>query len=143
MMLTSPRQGISGAPSRSARRPAAIAGFVCHVLVTLPMLGAGIGKAFRLAPQHVMAMFESQYHLDHQMRMIGFGELLCLVLLLVPRTLPFGILMTSAYWGGAIAIHMSHDQPYVLPAVLLVLSWVGYVLRLDPEARRALLKRAA
>jgi hypothetical protein len=104
------------------------------------MLVAGIGKAFHVAPARVLSMFESTFHLDGQMTMIGFGELLCVVLLLVPRTLPFGILMVSAYWGGAIVIHMSSGQSYFLPSILLVLSWAGYVLRLDALARKALLK---
>jgi hypothetical protein len=71
--------------------------------------------------------------------LIGPGELLCVVLLHVPRTLPLGILMTSAYWGGAIVIHMSTAQSYLVPSVLLILSWVRYFLRLDPATRRALL----
>ena len=64
------------------------------------MLGAGVGKTFHLAPQRVLSMFEGTYHLDQQMTMIGLGELLCVGLLLVPWTLPYGILMVSAYWGA-------------------------------------------
>jgi hypothetical protein len=104
------------------------------------MLGAGVGKTLHLAPERVLSMFETTFHLDQQMTIIGLGELLCVVLLLVPRTLPFGILMVSAYWGGAIVVHMSSAQSYLLPSVLLILSWAGYLLRLDHDARRALLE---
>jgi hypothetical protein len=128
-------------PRALAPNSSAIAGLICHAVVTLPMLAAGIGKTFRLAPRHVLEMFATQYHLDQQMQLIGVGELLCIALLLIPRTLPFGILMISSYWGGAIMVHMCHDQSYLLPSVLLILSWAGYVLRLDPDARRALLAR--
>jgi hypothetical protein len=116
-----------------------MAGLVIHALVALPMLVAGVGKAFHLAPERVNALFATTFQLDGQMTMIGLGELLCVVLLLVPRALPFGILMTSAYWGGAIVIHMSNAQPYLVPSILLILSWAGYALRLDPDARRSLL----
>jgi hypothetical protein len=116
-----------------------IAGFVLHALVTLPMVVAGVGKAFHVAPGRVLSMFQTTFHLDQQMTMIGLGELLCVVLLLWPRTLRFGILMVSAYWGGAIVIHMSSGQSYVLTSVLLVMSWAGYWLRLDGDGRRALL----
>jgi hypothetical protein len=34
---------------------------------------------------------------------------------------------------------MSTAQSYLVPSVLLILSWVGYFLRLDPATRRALL----
>jgi hypothetical protein len=103
------------------------------------MLGAGIGKAFRVAPQRVLDLFENKWHLGKQMQMIGVGELACIVLLLVPRTLPFGVLMTSAYFGGAIVTHMCHDESYLIPSALLILAWVGYYLRLKPEAKNALL----
>jgi hypothetical protein len=65
--------------------------------------------------------------------MIGAGELLCVVLLLYSPTLPFGILMVSAYWGGAIAVHMMTQQSYALPAALMLLSWFGYYLRLKGQ----------
>jgi hypothetical protein len=126
--------------SSSNSRTSRIAGLTGHVLVALPMLVAGVGKAFHLAPERVNAMFATTFHLDGQMTIIGLGELLCVALLLVPRTLPLGILTTSAYWGGAIVIHMSSAQSYLVPSVLLILSWAGYVLRLEPDARRALMR---
>jgi hypothetical protein len=119
---------------------ALIGGWLCHVLVTVPMIGAGIGKAFRVAPQRVLDLFQNKWHLGKQMQMIGVGELACVILLLTPRTLSFGILMTSAYFGGAIVTHMCHDESYLLPSVLLILAWAGYYLRLAPEARKLLLK---
>jgi hypothetical protein len=104
-------------------------GYVLHALVVLPMIVAGIGKLFEVAPQRVLDMFKHTFHLEAQMRLIGAGELLCITLLLWPRTLPLGILLISAYWGGAIVIHMSTAQSYALPAVLLILSWAGFILR--------------
>ena len=50
----------SAGPGRTS---SVIAAWVCHLLVTLPMLGAGIGKAFHLAPERVMTMFATTYHL--------------------------------------------------------------------------------
>jgi hypothetical protein len=106
-------------------------GFLFHVVVVIPMIVAGVGKAFMVAPLRVIDMFATQFHLSGQMRMIGAGELLCVLLLLYPRTLPFGILMVSAYWGGAIVIHMTTQQSYALPAGLMLLSWAGYYLRMN------------
>ena len=97
------------------------------------MIVAGIGKAFMVAPLRVLDMFATEFHLFGQMRMIGAGELLCVVLLLYSRTLPFGILMVSAYWGGAIAVHMMTRQSYALPAALMLLSWFGYYLRMNAK----------
>jgi hypothetical protein len=70
-----------------------------------------------------------RYGLGEQARLIGAGALLTALLLLTPRTSSLGVLLTSAFWGGAICIHMAHGEPYVLPAALLVLSWAGASLR--------------
>lgn len=115
---------------RLAKSTPTLFGFLLHVVVVIPMIVAGVGKAFMVAPQRVIDMFANQFHLYGQMRMIGAGELLCVALLLYPRTLPFGILMVSAYWGGAIVIHMTNEQSYALPAALMLLSWAGYYLRM-------------
>ena len=115
---------------RAQIKPARL-GFLFHVVVVIPMIVAGIGKAFMVAPLRVLDMFATEFHLFGQMRMIGAGELLCVVLLLYSRTLPFGILMVSAYWGGAIAVHMMTQQSYALPGALMLLSWAGYYLRMN------------
>ena len=56
---------------------------------------------------------------------IGAGELATAVLLLVPRTSSLGVLLASAFWGGAICLHMSKGEPFVLQSALLLLTWVG------------------
>jgi hypothetical protein len=61
--------------------------------------------------------------------MIGAGEVLTALMLLIPRTSPLGLLLASAFWGGAICIHMSHGESYVVQSALLVLTWVGAYLR--------------
>jgi hypothetical protein len=72
-----------------------------------------------------------KYGLGEQARLIGLGAVLSALLLLIPRTASLGILLTSSFWGGAICIHLAHGEPYLLQAVLLVLSWMGAYLR-DP-----------
>ena len=104
-----------------------IAGLVLHVLIGgLPVL-TGSQKVLGLVPPEALA----KYGLAEQVRLIGAGALLSAVLLLIPRTSSLGTVLTSAFWGGAICIHMAHGEPYVLQAVLLVLSWAGAYLR-DP-----------
>src|SRR5262249_21493605 len=62
-------------------------------------------------------------------QVIGAGELVSAILLLVPRTASLGILLTSSFWGGAICLHMSKGEPFVLQSVFLLLIWVGAYLR--------------
>ena len=105
-----------------------IAGTVLHVLVGALMLFACSGKAFGFAPPQVVSML-TEAGLGDYIRIIGAGGLVGAILLLVPRTTALGALAVSAYWGGAICLHMARHEPYVLVSVLLLLTWAGAVLR--------------
>ena len=100
-------------------------GLVLHVLIGGLMIFTGSQKVLGLIPPEALA----KYGLGEQMRLIGAGALLTAFLLLIPRTSSLGILLTSAFWGGAICIHMAHGESYLLQALLLVLAWAGAYLR--------------
>jgi hypothetical protein len=102
-----------------------IAGLVLHVPIGGLMIYTGSGKVFGWVPAEALA----KYSLGDEVRLIGAGAVLSALLLLVPRTSSLGILLTSAFWGGAICTHMAHGEPYVFQAVVLVLSWAGAYLR--------------
>lgn len=100
-------------------------GFALHLLIGGVMIVAGAPKLLGLAPaDHVEHM-----GLTGSVRLVGAGEIVTGMLLLIPRTLSLGILLTSSFWGGAICVHMTHGQSYSLQSVLLVVSWIGAYLR--------------
>jgi hypothetical protein len=101
------------------------AGLTLHGLVGAVMIFAGAAKVLGLLPAEEVA----KLGLGQQIRLIGMGELLSGLLLIVPVTTRMGILLTSSFWGGAICLHMSRAESYVAPAVLLLLSWAGAYLR--------------
>ena len=101
------------------------AGWVLHGLVGVSMLLAGSAKIFGLFPPDQVA----KMGLSLPIVVIGAGELASAVLLLIPRTASLGLLLSSAFWGGAICLHMSKGEPFVLQSVLLLLTWVGAYLR--------------
>jgi hypothetical protein len=113
--------------SEQAKR---IAGWGLHFVVGGIMIFAGVMKLVLAPPQAVETM--TKLGLGGQLRLIGAGELVSAVLLLVPFTRSLGILLTSAFWGGVICIHMAHDESYLVPSVLLTLAWLGAWLR-QPE----------
>jgi hypothetical protein len=102
-----------------------IAGWVLHGLVGGGMILAGSAKIFGLFPPDQVA----KMGLSLPIQVIGAGELVSAILLLVPRTASLGVLLTSAFWGGAICLHMSRGEPFVLQSVFLLLTWVGAYLR--------------
>jgi len=102
-----------------------IAGWVLHGLVGGSMLLAGSAKVLGLFPPEQVA----KLGLGVPIQVIGAGELVSAVLLLVPRAASLGVLLTSGFWGGAICLHMSKGEPFVLQSVFLLLTWVGAYLR--------------
>jgi hypothetical protein len=100
-------------------------GLALHILIGGLMILTGSQKVLGLVPAEALA----KYGLGEQVQLIGAGALVTGVLLLIPRTSWLGVLLTSSFWGGTICIHMAHGEPYLLQAVLLVLSWVGAYLR--------------
>ena len=112
------------------RRWRRIAGLVLHVLIGGLLIFTGSQKILGSVRPEALV----RYGLGEQARLIGAGALLTALLLLIPRTSSLGILLVSAFWGGAICIHMAHGEPYLFQAVALVLSWAGAYLR-NPAAR--------
>jgi DoxX-like family len=74
-----------------------------------------------------------------QMALVGFAggrltfiaalEIASAFLFAYPRTRFFGLLMVSAYLGGAISAHVGHGQIGWQPAVILGLVWLSACLR--------------
>jgi hypothetical protein len=102
-----------------------IAGLALHILIGGLLIFTGSQKVLGFVPAAAL----SKYGLADQVRLIGAGALASALLLLIPRTSSLGLLLTSAFWGGAICIHMAHGEPYLFQAVVLVLTWAGAYLR--------------
>lgn len=64
-----------------------------------------------------------------RLTIIAALEIVSAVLFLVRPLRAAGLLMSSAYMGGAIAAHMGHGEPVVQPAFVLTLLWLGAWLR--------------
>jgi hypothetical protein len=72
---------------------------------------------------------------EHGRPVLGFVELANALLLVIPRTMSLGILITSAGWGAVIALCVikaeSHVAPMhpLVPMTFLIMTWVGGYLR--------------
>ncbi len=108
-----------------------IAGIVLHCLIAGMMILSGVMKVFNLIPKEYVEKMASN-GLEGRLMLIGIGELISALLLLIPRTTSLGVLLTSGFWGGVICFHMTHDEGFTLYAVMLALTWVGAGLR-NPE----------
>ena len=118
-------------PHSKGRR---IAAWILTGLITLILVGSAAGKLIGARP--MAEMFEKWGLRDH-MLLIGVGELVSALLFLIPLTNSLGVLLLSAYLGGAIVTHMQNGESYFVPAVLLLLVWVAGYLR-HPELLQSL-----
>ena len=103
-------------------------GYGLNALIAALLIFAGSGKVFGFAPPAILEKLNS-FGLGDKVQLIGLGEMIAAVLLLVPRTSPLGVLLTSGFWGGVICIHMAHHEDFLFPSILLVLTWIGAFLR--------------
>ena len=60
---------------------------------------------------------------------IGFLEITCAVLYVIPRTSVLGAILLTAYMGGAVATHVRVGDPYFVQVLVGVLIWLGLFLR--------------
>ena len=102
-----------------------IGGWVLHGLIAGMMILAGSAKVFGLFPPEQV----TKLGLSLPIQVIGVGELLSAILLLIPRTSSLGLLLTSGFWGGAICLHISKAEPFVMQSVFLLIVWIGGYLR--------------
>lgn len=87
---------------------------------------SSLGKLFGL--EQMVESFET-FGLTDMRIVIGIGEIVSAVLFLIPFTSSLGVLLLSAHMGGAIVMHMSHGELYVVQSIVLILLWVAQYLR--------------
>jgi hypothetical protein len=114
----------------TASRASKVRNIVSNILIFLPSIALLASSLTKFA--HVPAIVA-------QMTVLGFSglrlmvvavlEFASAVIFLVPRTRPLGLLLISAYLGGAIAEQLGHGLPPAPPAVLLASIWIGTWLK--------------
>jgi DoxX-like family len=117
--------------SRAQSHPVSSASFrVGSFLVfSLSLLLTGSSIAKLIAVPKVAEQMARVGFASGRLTFIAVLELASALLFAYPRTRFFGLLMISAYLGGAIAAHLGHGQIGWQPAVVLGLVWLAAWLR--------------
>jgi hypothetical protein len=115
------------------QKPIIITGWVLTAILSLLM----IFSAFMKFNQNEASLSQaSAMGLDaNTIRFIGVIEIVSLVLFIIPRTGVIGTLFLAAYFGGAIATHLEHQQPVAMAVIVQILVWVTAIIRF-PEFRQ-------
>lgn len=104
-----------------------IIGWVLTGLLAILFLWSAYGKFF--GGPDIDKMAAGLGLTGDQLRMIGAVELLSLVLFVIPRTGIVGTLLLCGYLGGAIATHLEHAQPIMMPVIISIVLWITAALR--------------
>jgi uncharacterized membrane protein YphA (DoxX/SURF4 family) len=102
-----------------------IIGWTLTILVSALLLFSVSGKLFNPEMQAGMAA----WGLEDYIIIIAIGELLAALLFLLPSTNLIGAFLLSSHMGGAIVVHMSHDESFLMQSVVLVVVWIIAFIR--------------
>ena len=104
-----------------------------NVLVSLCSVILTLSAAAKLARiPKVVSELGGMGFSDGRLIFIAVLELVCAVLFFTPYLRSLGLLLVSAYMGGAIATHLQHGQSMAQPGIILALIWIGTWVR-DPQ----------
>ncbi len=104
-----------------------IAGNILIFFLGLVLVASGAAK-FAHVPKVVEQMALAGIE-GWRLTFVAFLEVSSAILFLFPLTRSLGLLLVSAFLGGAIATHVEHGLPFIQPGVFLTLLWLGAWLR--------------
>ncbi len=113
---------------RNQHRYLGIAGQVLVGAVAIVLVLAGVLKLVNVGAEDMVEGLAKANLLQHK-TLISVTAIVCGALLLLPRIWPLGVLMSTAYWGGAIVAHLTYNDSVAMPAVFLALLWLGVGIR--------------
>lgn len=82
-----------------------------------------------------------QFGLENWITIILIGEIVSLLLFLIPKTQSLGTLLLSSYMGGAIVAHMGQGEPIIIQSIVLVVIWIASTMR-NPKTLSSFYKSA-
>ena len=105
-----------------------------RTLSAVPVLFLAFDTAIKLA--QIAPVTDAMLHLGYPPQLapvIGIIELICLALHLMPRTAVPGLILLTAFLGGAVASHVRVGDPLfthvLFPVYIAATLWAGLYLR--------------
>jgi hypothetical protein len=111
----------------STNRRLSMSGWILTALLTAFMLFSATGKFIDFEGKE--KLFQDMGWKLASVQNIGIVEVIIVLMFLIPRASFVAAILISAYLGGAVAIHVRVDEPFVFPIILGVLYWIALGLR--------------
>ncbi len=100
--------------------------WILSILVALVIV---MGACMKLTSASQLVEIYSKIGLLPYLKTLGVTELLFTGIFLYPRTMRIGLLLLTGYFGGAMAVELSHGTVFIFPATILAFAWIGACLR--------------
>jgi hypothetical protein len=94
----------------------------------------------KLASMPELVEIYSRTGILEYIKILGVAELLFIAAFLIRRTMKVGFLLLTSYYGGAMAVELSHGNIFIFPAVILTIIWIAAFLR-DPSIFKSFQKQ--
>jgi hypothetical protein len=103
---------------------------VIQLLATwIPALLIALSGVLKLSGNPKIVEGMAALGVGRYVRLLGVMELVFAALFVFPATMKLGFILTSCYFGGAIATELSHGALKANPFVPIVLLWIGAFIR--------------
>lgn len=103
------------------------------ILTWTPSVLAGLmiggGAIVKLIAPPAMVQLYSKIGLLTYLPWLGIAELLFVALFLFKKTVNIGLLLLTGYFGGAMAVELSHGSIFIVPGIILTLVWAAAYVR--------------
>lgn len=107
-------------------------------LIAFVFVGSAMGKL--TADAKALEMAASMGLDANTYKMLGFIEIISVLLFILPRTGILGIILLVAYMGGAIATHLENGQSIIAPCVIQTILILVSIYRFPELVQRILNK---
>ena len=100
-----------------------------RALTALVTVVIGAGAVLKLIGLESLVTLYSRIGLLPYLEVLGVVELLFVAMFLWRPTQKIGLLLLTGYFGGAMAVELSHGTVFIAPGMILTLVWVTGYLR--------------
>ena len=114
-------------------RAKSIAAWALQVLLSALFLLQGVSKL--LSSASWVARFKTWGYPDGFYFVVGATELLCALMLLIPRIAGVGAMMLMVVMAGATVTHLAHGEPQVI-TTLVLMALLGLVVYIRVDLRQ-------
>ena len=114
--------------SSSISKGAKIGGWIMSVLPVLVLLMSASFKFIQPGPDFAEGLAKMGWTPEVMFK-LGFVELACALIYIIPQTSILGAILLTAYMGGAVATHVRVGDPFYTQVLVGVFVWGGLWLR--------------